>query len=273
MNITLPDFNALINNILPVVAEYNNRSQRISIWVGEHRSKIDENNKLLESNTKHNSIKVLNIFITDLLMRAIRGEVGEKLKNSLDRNIVCLGDLTVPNYRKILDDCNYRWKDDGIKLIEDVVEYFGQELHWDWKLYFSHARENYKTNFQEDKLLKIKNLKYKVRDLALSNFVEYYCANDLHVVRVATRIGLLVYGYDLLKDTSLEMGNNPSNSKNYLFLHGLFLKLSCFTSGQYSPVDIDRIFWHFGRTICHHTPQCDMCPINHLCLTGISRKS
>ncbi len=94
----------------------------------------------------------------------------------------------------------------------------------------------------------------------------------MHVVRVMTRIGLLCYGFDLLQDNKLEMGNNPGNPKNYLFLHKLILKLSKLTDNKYSPVDLDRIFWHFGRAICRSEPKCSECPINNMCLTGKYRK-
>ncbi len=83
-----------------------------------------------------------------------------------------------------------------------------------------------------------------------------------------TRIGLLCYGFDLLQDNNLEMGNNPANEKNYLFLHKRILKLSKLTDNKYSPADLDRIFWHFGRAICGNKTNCSKCSINNMCLTG-----
>jgi hypothetical protein len=56
-----------------------------------------------------------------------------------------------------------------------------------------------------------------LRDLALSSFNSNYVANDLHVVRVITRTGLLNYGFDLLENGELETGNNPFNKKIQLF--------------------------------------------------------
>ncbi|MBU1091618.1 hypothetical protein KKA27_02035 [Patescibacteria group bacterium] len=123
--------------------------------------------------------------------------------------------------------------------------------------------EKLKDNFQNDELLTIKYIGFKTRDLALSEFNNNYVANDLHVSRIMTRIGLLNYGFDLVKDNDLEMGNNPGDNKNYLFLHKLVLRLSDLLDRKYSPTDLDRIFWHFGRSICKNKPQCNenKCPI------------
>lgn len=65
-------------------------------------------------------------------------------------------------------------------------------------------------------MLRIKNIGFKLRDLSLSNFSPYYAAFDLHVTRVLTRLGWLNYGFPFVSNTGLEMGNNPSNDKNYL---------------------------------------------------------
>jgi hypothetical protein len=123
-------------------------------------------------------------------------------------------------------------------------------------------------NFADDHLLTIKNIGFKVRDLALSCFEPSYAAFDLHVARVPTRIGLLNYGFELLGDPKIEMGNNPTDEKNHLFLHRLFLRLSELTENEISPAELDRIFWHFGRTCCGARPRCGECPVNDECLTG-----
>ena len=116
--------------------------------------------------------------------------------------------------------------------------------------------------------MNIKNIGFKLRDLALSNFNPHYAAFDLHVSRVPTRIGLLNYGFELLNESGIEMGNNPADNKNYLFLHRLFIKLSKMTGEKFLAVDFDRIFWHFGKTICQSKPKCSDCPIKQSCLTG-----
>ncbi|MFH1861332.1 MAG: hypothetical protein ABH878_00840, partial [bacterium] len=156
------------------------------------------------------------------------------------------------------------------KVIREVVNIFEKRYRWDWKVYFDKAEQYAKSNFLQDELLKIKNVSFKVRDLALSGFNPNYVANDLHVVRVMSRIGLLNYGFSLLDDKYLEMGNNPANRNNYLFLRKLVLELSRL-SDEYSPADLDRIFWNFGRSICKAKPECPRCPINNQCLTGMFR--
>ena len=118
--------------------------------------------------------------------------------------------------------------------------------------------------------MEIHNIGLKVRDLALSSFTKHYAAFDLHLCRVPARIGLLNYGFDLFNQ-DIEMGTNPQNKKNYLFLHHLFMKLSKLTEGNYSMADFDRFFWHFGKTVCKAIPKCDGCPIRKICMTGTYR--
>jgi endonuclease III len=120
-------------------------------------------------------------------------------------------------------------------------------------------------------MLGIKNISFKLRDLALSNFSSYYAAFDLHVTRVLTRLGWLNYGFPFLENTDLEMGNNPGNDKNYLFLHRLFVLLSEMTKGEYTPVDLDRALWHLGKSICGAKSGCNFCPVTAECPTGRHR--
>jgi endonuclease III len=225
------------------------------------------NKQLLENKGDKNDIKILLILISNLLMRSMLGERGSRLDKELSKYINSKNDLNDKVFKTILTEAQYRWTNDGVQVMSDTVNYF-EQLNWDWVKYFKMAQDNYENNFIQDSLLKIKHIKYKVRDLAISNFNENYIANDIHIVRVSTRLGLLNYGFDLLSDTSLEMGNNPGNDKNYFFLHRLFLKLSKMTNRKYTLADMDRMFWQFGRTICNSEPRCKECPLNKLCLTG-----
>jgi adenine-specific DNA glycosylase len=36
----------------------------------------------------------------------------------------------------------------------------------------------------------------------------------------------------------------------------------------YSPREIDRVFWHFGRAVSKATPNCANCPLTGICLTA-----
>jgi len=181
-------------------------------------------------------------------------------------------DLHETNYREALKNANYRWGvDNGSKVISDVVHHVQSVLHWNWRVYIERAENEKETNFQSDPMLSIKNISFKLRDLALSNFSPHYAAFDLHVTRVLTRLGWLNYGFPFLGNTDLEMGNNPGNDKNYLFLHRLFDSLSDMTEGNYTPVDIDRILWHLGKSVCGARSRCGACPIGGGCPTGKHR--
>jgi len=271
--INLPDIRNVLSLLVREKASFNKETYTIKEWIKEHRKNIRENSQLIKNKSNKNDIKILITILRDLLIRAMKGESGEKVFNELQKSIKTKKDLYHNNYVQILKRASYRWgPKNGAKVITDVVNILKNEFSWNWESYFKKAEKYSEINYPQDILLKVKNVNFKVRDLALSNFNKNYVANDLHVVRVMTRIGLLCYGFDLLEDKDLEMGNNPGNPKNYLFLHKLILKLSKLTNSQYSPVDLDRIFWHFGRAICSSEPKCFKCPINNMCLTGKYRK-
>lgn len=268
MKLELPDIIQVIEGILPIPANYNGETKSIHDWVNEQRRIINTNQQLYKNSSVGNDVRIFNTMLISLLMRSVTGERGEVLKSALSKHIRSKGDLTKGKFEQVLKDGKYRWgKKAGLHIMFGVKNYF-EKIKWEWSVYFRLAEEHCKDNFQSDELLKIKGIGFKVRDLSLSDFNENYVANDLHVVRVATRIGLLNYGYEFLPDSTLEMGNNPGNIKHYLFLHRLFLKLSESTGGKFKLVDIDRSFWHFGRSICKNEPECIRCPINKLCLTG-----
>lgn len=168
-----------------------------------------------------------------------------------------------------VNEANYRWKESGIEVMKQVVKHF-EERGWNFSSYINEANNKIEGNFKDDPLLNIKNVGLKVRDLALSNFSHHFPAFDVHLTRIITRIGWLNFGYDLTKNNDIEMGNNASNKKNYLFLHKLLIKLSDLTNGEYTPVELDRTFWHMGRSMCGSKPKCSSCPIKDVCLTGKS---
>jgi hypothetical protein len=245
------------------------QKRRIEEWVKIQRCDIEKNLKLIINPSDENDIIILLSFLRDLLVRAMRGEAGERIYKELKSVISDKNCLKEQVYVKALKAANYRWgAESGSELISKVVGYFGDQLNWNWQHYLDEAKDNKQTNFSNDYLLTIRNIGFKVRDLALSSFDTSYAAFDLHVSLVPTRIGLLNYGFELLGDPSIEMGNNPADQKNYLFMHKLFLKLADLTNNEILPVDLDRIFWHFGRTFCGSIPKCKICPINHECLTG-----
>jgi len=270
--IVLPDINNVLRLLGRVECSYDGKSYRISEWAQRHRDAIDYNQELAQKGTDKADISVLLIFLRDLLVRAMRGEKGEHVFHELQHTIRKKADLNNANYRKALKKAQYRWGErTGCEIISAVVKYFANSLKWDWHCYLQEAEGHKDSNFLSDELLNIKHIGLKLRDLALSNFNRHYAAFDVHLARIPMRIGLLNYGYDLLGDNNIEIGNNPSNIKHYLFLHRLFLKFSEMTGKKYQAVDFDRIFWHFGKTICTSKPQCSHCPIKSICLTGNKR--
>ena len=269
MKLELPDIKIIIPRIWKVKSRYDGKELTIQGWVELHRKNIQKNKSLIPKRSEKNDIKILNTLLTALLIRAMRGEAGRKISISLNQSIRSKSDLKYKVYLKLLESAQYRWgAEKGAVIIRDVVKIFEQDYQWNWKDYFDEGEKHAERNFPQDKILQINNIGMKVRDLALSSFSEKYIANDLHVVRVMTRIGLLNYGFDLTADSNLEMGNNPGNEKNYLFLHKLVLKISKKLRNKISPADLDRTFWHFGRTVCSSTPKCNICPIKIHCLSG-----
>lgn len=268
MRLELPSFEMAAERILPIKSKFGNRSLTIKEWVAEHRTKIRDMSHWISVDNPEVNLNILKMFLVDLLMKSMNGERGTKLKENIDVYIHDFKDLNKATFAKIIVQSSYRWGNSGVDTMLGIVNCYNKDLKRKWESYFNLAEKNYYNNFPEDPFLKIKNIGFKVRDLTLSNFNDKYIANDLQIVRVSTRLGLLNLGFPLLKDKSLEMGNNPSNPKNYLFLHKLFIDISRSTNNKYSPVDMDRIFWHFGRTICSDNPECKKCPINNICLTG-----
>lgn len=275
MKIEIPEITEVLDNIQDVESkaglEENEAPKSIQSHRKEQKDYINENKELLDKQ-KDSELTVIKKLIVEFLMRAVKGERGNKLRKAVNKNLQTKEDLNRDTYKKIIAEGSYRFGEKiGVEIFEGVINTIHKHYNSNLKKYFSKAENNYITNFEDDPFLDVKNIGHKVRDLALSNFNENYIANDLHVVRVATRIGLLNYGYRFASDDNLELGNNASNKKQYRFLHKLFLYFSDETKGKYKLVDIDRSFWHLGKTLCNNKPKCKECPINNICLTGIQK--
>ena len=154
----------------------------------------------------------------------------------------------------------YRFPPQGLETILRFRDLFFKRYQGRWGVYLNEAKTKYKDNFVEDEFLSIKGVGLKVRDLALSCFLKEYSANDVHVVRVLVRTGLFVYGYG-----DIDIGTNPNKKEDYLFMRKLIIRLS--GESDFSPGELDRIFWHFGRTICKKKPDCQKCLVKNDCLT------
>jgi len=263
MQIKLPDINSLMRKILPVKASFigdyihpalgKTATQTIEQWRLNYLKELKLNNSL-------DNIEKFKVFITSLLLRANKGEVGGKLYNAFNNKVKKFSDLNKGNIRKVLKDSGYRFQNQGTETVLSFKKLLFSKYQGKWDKYFKEAREDYRNNFLNDDFLKIRGVSFKVRDLALSCFLKEYSANDFHVVDVLVRTGLILYGYG-----DLNFGTNPNNNENYLFLRNLIITISEQTC--YSPGEIDRIFWHFGRAICKRKPLCEKCPVKNICLT------
>lgn len=268
MTLHLPHFQSTLDSLQSLDTKYDNQTNAIEEWVKNHRHSITRNRNLAMGADEGSQVQVLHIFLTDFLMSFVKGERGKMLRNSIERNIRSFSDINSGQIKKIIQESSYRWGlGKGQPLIEEIVRIWTEKYQRNWGKYVLDAEAGFENNFSADPFLKIKGIGFKVRDLALSNFSVQYIANDLHIVRVSTRLGLLNYGFDLV-GPKVEMGNNPGNDNHYRFLNRLFKKLSGSTNGKYLPVDIDKTFWHFGRTICDNKPKCEVCPVRGECMTG-----
>lgn len=277
MQFTVPDILPTLEKMQRVDSTFNGVNQNIGSWVLDIRKEIKDNRKLLQREKNEipseNDFAILRIFLRDFLVRAVRGEAGEALNVQL-QSLKTVADLNMDNYRGILARANYRWGPDcGAEVMQGIVNVIAEQYKWNWVEYIDTAEREKANNYADDPMLRIRNVGFKLRDLALSNFSPYYAAFDLHVTRVMTRLGWLNYGFSTLCNQNHEMGNNPANRSNYLFMHGLMVSLTSKiekNEEKYCPVDFDRIFWHFGRTVCRNNPNCNICEIKD-CPTGIAR--
>lgn len=261
------NFAKIIKKIEGTKSTFNQETKTIKKWVQEHLDKIGKNERLITENSDESKLKIFCILSTDLLMRAIQGERGDKIKEVINDKIKNLNDLNSKTYKEISKSSGYRFPK-GLKVVLEGLETYFKKINYNWETYFKEANkmENIKEDFSTDELREIKYVSFKVRDLALSNFNKNYVAIDINVVRVITRLGLIDFGYDIVDPPCIEMGNNPSKTENYLFMHHLLKKLA--DDSKLSLVEIDRAFWHFGRTVCKTKPKCKECVIKDYCPTG-----
>lgn len=263
MKIDLPDVKILVKNILQTVATFTGdfihpalgktATQSIEKWRLNYLEEIKLNNS-------KSDIGKFNVFVTSLLLRTASGESGARLYNELGKKISNYGDINTKNIKNVLKIAGYRFPQQGLETVLKFKDLFFKKYNGQWDVYLNEAKTKYKDNFIEDDVLKIKGVGLKVRDLALSSFLKEYSANDIHVVRVISRTGLFVYGYG-----NVDIGTNLANKENYIFLRNLIIKFS--EESDFSQGELDRIFWHFGRTICKKKPLCQSCHTKNNCLT------
>ncbi len=168
---------------------------------------------------------------------------------------------------KVLTDTGYRFLKDGVAVVMKAKE-IATAPTFKWRTYIEEAEKSYEADFPDDEFLSIRGVGFKTRDLALSILCDRFVAMDVHVVRVISRTGLLLHGYGIA-----DISTDVSKESGYMFFHALVLKLArqtgwpTSTSG-YSPGEIDRMIWNFGRAMCGDKPKCKLCPLAGVCLTS-----
>jgi endonuclease III len=252
----LPDPKEIIERILSKKIESENISY--SDWVNR-----EINNISYSRNWPPN--KIFALFTTSLLARQSYEGWWEKVKAWLEQEIIEIENLPEPSQISTkLEAFGYRFHPQGGKVLTKAKEIFKDKYNGNWNDYFNQADAKYIDDFQDDYFLKIKCVKFKVRDLALSWFSTKYVAIDSHVVDIIRRTGLVCYTYQL----GLEMTTNPTIEHDYLSLRKLCVHLSETTGLQ--PREIDRLFWYYGKNICTGgNPKCENCAIKDLCLSYI----
>jgi len=207
-------------------------------------------------------VAILARFASALLERRMRGDAYERRIAIFLRTFQTYAELTDERVAAALGEDGYRFPNKGRQVVMDVKKLVTKPC-FSWRDYFAEAEANYESNFRNDDFLQIKNIGFKTRDLALSEFSDHFVAVDLQVRKVILRTGLFLHGYG---DPRIGL-----DDRSYLVMHDLVLKLSKQTGwlgAGYSPGEMDRMFWLFGRSICTAKPCCTRCPVREVCLTG-----
>ena len=191
-------------------------------------------------------------FASALLQRQMRGETYETRATIFLREFQTYAELTDERVAAALAEAGYRFPDQGRQVVMEVKKLVAKP-GFSWRDYFAEAEANYESNFRNDDFLRTKYVGYKTRDFALSEFSDRFVAIDMQVRKVILRTGLV------------------RSDRGYLFMHDLVVGLSKQTGwpgAGYSPGEMDRMFWLFGRSICTAKPRCTRCPVGEVCLTG-----
>lgn len=261
-SVEFPNINEVIDPLLDVKITFDREKSTIRELKDSYLKDLDKSRKL-------SKMQIFIYFASALLERQILGESYIKRIQLMNGRWKSYEDVTAESIKEILKESRYRFPPAGIEVILKLKEL--TEKDFEWENYFKEAEDNYENNFSKDNFLKIRFVWYKVRDFAISEFSKFYLANDIHIIRMIKRTGLLINGYG-----DIDIGTDPSNTNEYLFLKRLIVRLSKESGWEkgkgYSPGEIDKIFWHFGRNICKSDPLCNKCPIKDVCLTGKNRK-
>jgi len=261
----IPSIGEIADRLMPAEVAFQVGDQRLRRplreWVTADRA---------EARERREKADVHSIFVrvaAALLERNVTG-------GSYFSRLRVLGDLlcdpkslTEPDAETMLRMSGYRFPSNGAKTLVAICQHFASS-GFSWPTYLAEAEAKWEDGFTEDPLFRIKGIGNKVRDFALSEFSDYYCAPDLHVCRMMARTGLILHGY----------GDPGFSTVDYGFVRRVIQKLAKDTGfpggpDALSPAHIDRMFWYYGqdRARCDAKPDCDECPANAICLTGARR--
>ena len=265
--LSVPSVVEIAQRLLPAPVEFQADGQKqtrpLREWVDADRA---DARRRREKDSDH---EVFVRFAAALLERNVSGGSYIKRLEVFARDLGDPRTLTEERAETMLRSSGYRFPPTGAATLMAVKELLTAP-GFSWSGYFAEAEAQWADGFEDDplKLKQVKGIGDKVRDFALSEFSDYFCAPDLHVCRMMARTGLILHGY----------GDPGFSTVNYGFVRRVVQKLAKETrfpgaADALSPTHIDRMFWYYGQDVrrCGATPKCDECPANDVCLTGRMR--
>jgi hypothetical protein len=248
------------DRVRAVPVRFGSDTRPLEHWVTKDRAEATERRSW-------SSDAILRRFAAALLERNVSGSNYQRRIAEFERSFGDPAALTKPHALDMLKRSGYRYPDTGAEVLCKVRSLLTAPP-FEWASYFARAEEKWESGFTDDSLLRITGVGHKTRNFALSEFSEYYCAPDLHVMRIMARSGLVLHG---IGDPAFHTGDPLFVCKviNYLARETSFPG----QSDALSPAAIDRMFWYYGqdRSKCDVTPGCSECPANDICLTGQNR--
>jgi len=259
VQVNAPELTDVLERVGEVKSSLYGTTRTISEWRQQYLRGVERARQASE-------IEVFGRFVGGgLLEVAMLGEAYERRIEKFPSFFRSYDDISEGRVQEFLRAVRYRFPPAGLAVVmkaKDIVTAPG----FSWPRYFEEAERHYREDFPDDTFRRIKHVGYKTRDLGLSEFSTSFVAMDLHVTRVTARTGLLLHGYG-----DPDITTNQLTERGYLFLHRLLLRLSESTGwpdGGYSPGEIDRMFWYFGRALCGARPRCSTCPLARVCVTA-----
>jgi len=212
---------------------------------GQGNTYIDEDTIAIElkihdiPSVDHNEL--YNEFRDKLMGVKKREDIFRKLeqsKNSLIKN-------NLVKIRKLFDyTVGYRWGSWQATYVIIGARSIIKPENDGFDKYIKTAKEKSEdNNFHDDKLLQLKYVGLKVRDLALTQFLDEYIAIDENVKNVVMKTGLIQCYNQRFSETVPE-DPKLSDKKQYLSVWKM-LRWIC-TIINVAPRELDRVLWHFG---------------------------